>query len=150
MGVHNRGRQADYSGRAVLAPVSSRRVAANHQYTTRRHELDRASPGGDIARGMVRAGSSVLHLSPHRTTWRVWLGTGAPGQCRRGGCRAAEARVRLLLYQALFILARCRDCPKDLARDCDRRRVALIVWRLYLRIMSATLSTDQCLWSSVS
>ncbi len=44
-----------------------------------------------------------------------------------------EARVRLLLYQALFILARCRHCLQDLARDCDRVRVALIVRRCYLR-----------------
>ena len=45
-----RRRRADYPGGAVLAPVSSRRAAANHQYSARGHELDRPSPGGDVAR----------------------------------------------------------------------------------------------------
>ena len=50
-----RGRPADYPGRAVLRRYRSRRVAANHQYSTGRHELDRTSPGGDVARPLVRA-----------------------------------------------------------------------------------------------
>ena len=94
-----RRRQADYSGGRILAPVSYRRAAANHQYSARGHELDRPSPGGDVAR------ANGMSVKCHSTSIATSYEPGITGwaQVHQGNVAAVDAARLKLEYDFFYI-----------------------------------------------